>query len=68
MLYLIFNEGYAASSGPNLVRPDLTAEAIRLTRSLHELLPDDGEVDGALGADAAHRCTSGGTDRTRAAR
>ena len=40
VVYLVFNEGYSASSGPSLVRPDLTAEAIRLGRLLVELLPD----------------------------
>jgi RNA polymerase sigma factor (sigma-70 family) len=48
VLYLIFNEGYTASSGPDLQRADLTREAIRLTRMLHRLLPDDGEVAGLL--------------------
>jgi predicted RNA polymerase sigma factor len=48
VLYLIFNEGYAATSGPELGRPDLTVEAIRLARILHRLLPDDGEVTGLL--------------------
>jgi RNA polymerase sigma factor (sigma-70 family) len=48
VLYLIFNEGYTATSGDDLVRPDLAAEAIRLTRMLHRLLPDDGEVAGLL--------------------
>jgi RNA polymerase sigma factor (sigma-70 family) len=48
VLYLIFNEGYAASSGPDLQRADLTAEAIRLARDLRRLLPDDGEVAGLL--------------------
>jgi RNA polymerase sigma factor (sigma-70 family) len=48
VLYLIFNEGYTATSGPDLQRPDLTAEAIRLARDLHRLLPDDGEVAGLL--------------------
>jgi predicted RNA polymerase sigma factor len=48
VLYLIFNEGYAASSGPDLQRADLTTEAIRLARDLHRLLPDDGEVAGLL--------------------
>jgi len=48
VLYLIFNEGYAATSGPGLVRPDLSAEAIRLTRIVHRLLPQDGEVTGLL--------------------
>jgi RNA polymerase sigma factor (sigma-70 family) len=48
VLYLVFNEGYTTSSGPVLVRTDLTAEAIRLTREVHRLLPDDGEVAGLL--------------------
>jgi RNA polymerase sigma factor (sigma-70 family) len=48
VLYLVFNEGYAASSGPDLQRADLTTEAIRLARDLHRLLPDDGEVAGLL--------------------
>ncbi|MBN2624475.1 MAG: sigma-70 family RNA polymerase sigma factor [Acidimicrobiales bacterium] len=48
VLYLIFNEGYTTSSGPELQRSDLTAEAIRLTRAVHRQLPDDGEVAGLL--------------------
>lgn len=48
VLYLIFNEGYTATSGSDLQRPDLTAEAIRLGRMLFRLLPDDGEVGGLL--------------------
>ncbi len=48
VLYLIFNEGYASSIGPDLQRSDLSNEAIRLTRSVHNLLPDDGEVAGLL--------------------
>jgi RNA polymerase sigma factor (sigma-70 family) len=48
VLYLIFNEGYTATSGPDLQRSDLTAEAIRLARMVHRLLPDDGEVTGLL--------------------
>ena len=48
VLYLIFNEGYTASSGPDLHRAELTGEAIRLTRTVHALLPDDGEVTGLL--------------------
>jgi predicted RNA polymerase sigma factor len=48
VLYLIFNEGYTTSSGPELHRADLTAEAIRLTRLLHRLLPSEGEVAGLL--------------------
>jgi RNA polymerase sigma factor (sigma-70 family) len=46
VLYLIFNEGYTASSGSELYRVELTAEAIRLTRALHARLPSDGEVAG----------------------
>jgi predicted RNA polymerase sigma factor len=48
VLYLVFNEGYATSAGPELVRADLTAEAIRLTRMLHRLVPEEGEVAGLL--------------------
>jgi predicted RNA polymerase sigma factor len=48
VLYLIFNEGYTATSGPDLQRSDLTREAIRLTREVRRLLPDDGEVAGLL--------------------
>jgi RNA polymerase sigma factor (sigma-70 family) len=48
VLYLIFNEGYTSTSGPDLARVELSAEAIRLTRMLHRLLPDDGEVTGLL--------------------
>lgn len=48
VLYLIFNEGYASTSGPGLQRAELSAEAIRLTRMVHRLLPDDGEVTGLL--------------------
>ncbi|MEV2213216.1 sigma-70 family RNA polymerase sigma factor [Streptomyces sp. NPDC050997] len=47
-LYLIFNEGYTATSGPSLQRRDLAREAIRLTREVHRLLPDFGEVAGLL--------------------
>ncbi|MGO9217854.1 MAG: RNA polymerase sigma factor, partial [Streptosporangiaceae bacterium] len=48
VLYLIFNEGYAATHSDQLTRPDLSGEAIRLARWLHRLLPDDGEVTGLL--------------------
>jgi RNA polymerase sigma factor (sigma-70 family) len=48
VLYLVFNEGYTASSGEDLQRTDLTSEAIRLARDLHRLLPDEGEVAGLL--------------------
>jgi RNA polymerase sigma factor (sigma-70 family) len=48
VLYLIFNEGYTATSGPDLHRVQLTTEAIRLAREVHRMLPDDGEVAGLL--------------------
>jgi RNA polymerase sigma factor (sigma-70 family) len=48
VLYVIFNEGYTATSGPSLQRRDLATEAIRLTRLVHRLLPADGEVAGLL--------------------
>ncbi|TDB73202.1 RNA polymerase sigma factor [Micromonospora sp. KC721] len=48
VLYLIFNEGYTATTGNTLSRIDLTQEAIRLTRMLRQALPDDAEVAGLL--------------------
>ncbi|HEX3159780.1 MAG TPA: sigma-70 family RNA polymerase sigma factor [Gemmatimonadaceae bacterium] len=48
VLYLIFNEGYTSSAGPALHRPDLSNEAIRLARAVHDLLPSHGEVAGLL--------------------
>ncbi|MDF5758551.1 sigma-70 family RNA polymerase sigma factor [Spongiactinospora sp. TRM90649] len=48
VLYLIFNEGYTATSGPDLHQAELTAEAIRLVREVHRLLPREGEVAGLL--------------------
>jgi len=48
VLYLIFTEGYASTAGPSLYRMELAAEAIRLARLLHRLLPDEGEVTGLL--------------------
>jgi RNA polymerase sigma factor (sigma-70 family) len=66
VLYLIFNEGYTASSGDDLDRPDLAREAIRLTRMVHAQLPTDGETTGLLAlmllthARRAARTTAGG--------
>jgi RNA polymerase sigma-70 factor (ECF subfamily) len=48
VLYLLFNEGYTASAGADLVRKDLSAEAIRLARTLAQLMPDEPEADGLL--------------------
>jgi RNA polymerase sigma factor (sigma-70 family) len=48
VLYLIFNEGYTSTSGPTLHRGELSAEAIRLARMVHRLLPGDGEAAGLL--------------------
>ncbi len=48
VLYLIFNEGYTSSAGPDLRRGDLSHEAMRLTRIVHNLQPDDTEVAGLL--------------------
>jgi RNA polymerase sigma factor (sigma-70 family) len=48
VLYLMFNEGYASSSGERLLRVDVSAEAIRLARSVHRLAPEHAEVTGLL--------------------
>jgi predicted RNA polymerase sigma factor len=48
VLYLVFNEGYTSTSGPSLHRGELSAEAIRLARMVHRLLPGDGEAAGLL--------------------
>jgi RNA polymerase sigma factor (sigma-70 family) len=63
ILYLIFNEGYTSSSGPDLRRSDLSHEAMRLTRIVHNLQPDDAEVAGLLAlmllTDARRRARTG---------
>jgi len=63
VLYLIFNEGYAASGGESLQRVDLSSEAIRLSRDVQRLLPEDGEVAGLLAllllTDARRRARTG---------
>ena len=48
VVYLLFNEGYAATGGADLLRPDLSSEAIRLARTLAALMPDEPEVLGLL--------------------
>ncbi|MFI5041732.1 MAG: RNA polymerase sigma factor, partial [Acidimicrobiales bacterium] len=48
VLYLLFNEGYASSSGPDLARADLSGEAIRLARAVHATMPEHPEVAGLL--------------------
>lgn len=66
VLYLTFNEGYSASAGPDLLRPDLAAEAIRLARVLAQLMPDEPEVLGLLALmllQHARRTTRAGADR-----
>ncbi|MGI5488750.1 RNA polymerase sigma factor [Microtetraspora malaysiensis] len=66
VLYLIFNEGYTASTGAQLARVDLTGEAIRLTRMLHHALPADTEVTGLLAlmllTEARRPARTGGDD------
>lgn len=63
VLYLIFNEGYASTAGPDLQRTELTTEAIRLTRMVHTALPADSEVAGLLALmlliHARHRARTG---------
>jgi RNA polymerase sigma-70 factor (ECF subfamily) len=58
VVYLIFNEGYEASSGPDLLRGDLCAEAIRLGSVLAKLMPDEGEVLGLLALMLLHDARS----------
>ncbi|MBI4904344.1 MAG: RNA polymerase sigma factor [Acidobacteria bacterium] len=63
VLYLIFNEGYTASAGASLQRSDLAAEAVRLARVVHGLLPEEPEVAGLLAllllTDARRRARTG---------
>jgi RNA polymerase sigma factor (sigma-70 family) len=63
VLYLIFNEGYTSSAGNNLRRSDLSHEAMRLTRMVHQLQPNDTEVAGLLAlmllTDARRRARTG---------
>ena len=65
VLYLIFNEGYAATAGDAVVREDLAAEAIRLARIVHLLLPDEPEPAGPARADAPPPRAARGAGRRR---
>ena len=72
VIYLIFNEGYSASSGDAPIRRDLCAEAIRLGRLLIELMPDEPEARGLLALMLLHDSrrdaregADGGTDHAR---
>src|SRR5690606_3092392 len=59
VIYLVFNEGYSASSGTQVIQEDLSAESIRLARLLHELLPNP-EVTGLLALMLLHDARRGG--------
>jgi RNA polymerase sigma factor (sigma-70 family) len=63
VLYLMFNEGYTATSGERLQRRELAREAIRLTRMTHALLPGDGEVAGLLALMLLTQARSGARER-----
>ena len=65
VLYLIFNEGYAASGGPDLARTDLSGEAVRLARGVHAALPAGCRGHRPARADAADRRPAPGADRAR---
>lgn len=60
VLYLLFNEGYAASSGPDLVRVDLATEAIHLARTLAQLMPDEPEARALLALMMLHHARRAG--------
>ena len=66
VLYLVFNEGYTTSSGPELQRADLSNEAIRLVREVHKLLPGQRRRGRTARADAPDRRPPRGAHRARA--
>ena len=63
VIYLLFNEGYSASSGEHVVRRELCAHGIHIARVLSELMPEEGEVRGAPRLDAASGFEAGRQDR-----
>ena len=63
VLYLMFNEGYTATSGERLQRRELAREAVRLTRMTHALMPEDGEVAGLLALMLLTQARSGARER-----
>ncbi len=63
VIYLVFNEGYVATEGPTLIRPDLCQEGIRLARLLATLMPQEPEVCVAARAAPAHRRAPGRPNR-----
>jgi RNA polymerase sigma-70 factor (ECF subfamily) len=62
VIYLVFTEGYVATSGADLMRPDLAAEAIRLGRLLDRLVPDRGEIKGLLALMLLHDARRAGRE------
>ena len=62
VIYLVFTEGYAATSGEDLMRPDLAREAIRLARLLDALMPDRGEIKGLLALMLLHNSRRAGRE------
>ena len=63
VLYLIFNEGYTSSAGPDLQRSELSSEAIRLTRAVHSAAAGRWRGRGIAGAHVVDRCAPRGADR-----
>ena len=68
VIYLVFTEGYAATSGEDLMRPDLAREAIRLARLLDALMPGRGEIKGLLALMLLHDSRRAGRETAGGAR